>query len=55
MSKVYAVREDNRERFLHRIKCDSCDEEIAPAGLRACGWVKCQQTDLSNKIIEFYY
>jgi len=41
MSRIYAVREDNGGRFLHRIKCDSCGEEIVPnPHISSSGWVK---------------
>jgi hypothetical protein len=40
MSRVYARREDNGERHLVAIQCDSCGEEIAPcSGIAESGWM----------------
>lgn len=47
MAKIYAVREDNGERFLYRTTCDwfwGCDAYIT-LGETEEGWTKCVVLD----------
>lgn len=57
MSRIYAVREDNDERFLHRIKCDSCDLEIPPDEfIKSSGWMRYGALDrYTNEKVEWEY
>ena len=57
MSRIYAVREDNGERFLHRIKCDSCGDEITPnPHISSSGWViHGRKSPHSDEVMEWVY
>ena len=57
MSRIYAIREDNGIKFLHRIKCDSCGDEITPdPEISSLGWVKRgEKSQYSDDMLEWEY
>jgi hypothetical protein len=55
MTKIFAVREDNQERMLIAIKCESCGVEIKPVpSLEAVGWTKLVQRIGTEKFVWHY-
>ena len=39
--RIYAVREDSKQKILVAIRCDRCDEEVKPhPNIAESGWVK---------------